>query len=134
LTSSLLKGFDNHPSFIPSKITRLNISHLYWIPAEDLVNVVKKMTNLQELNIEDTKICLADMPTIFKSCNKIFNLSFTLAEANLNPFQDGVMKEDSLDLLKKGFSRVKHLKIFTFAQLNGDPNFESWLVTLETLV
>jgi len=117
-------------SFSASNITRLNASHLHWIPAADLSSFIKKMPNLQELNIEDTKILLADLAPIFDSCKKIIKLSFTLAETNLDQFQSGA----SLDLLKKGFSQVTNLRTITFAQMIDKQAIPSWLVILGVLL
>lgn len=115
--------------FRPANITRLNASHLHWVPAADLSSFIKKIPNLQELNIEDTKILLADLATIFESCKNICKLSFTLAETNLDQFQSGA----SLDLLKEGFSRVINLRIITFAEIVDKQAIPSWLVILGVL-
>ena len=89
------------------------------------------MVNVEELNIQDTQMSLGHLPQVFQDCHKIRKLSFTLAEKNLDRYQDYVMEEVALDWIKEGFARITNLKIFTYA-LN-DCYAESWLVTLGVL-
>ncbi len=117
----------------PLTVISFDVSHCYWLPAELLSLSITKMINLEELIVQDTQVSLAYLPKVFEACKEITKFSFTLAEKNLDLYQDNVMAKSSLDWLKKGFSRLTHLKIFT-ADLNVDSYYnESWLVTLGVL-
>ncbi len=90
------------------------------------------MTNLEELNIQDTKMSLITLPKVFESCQNIVKFSFSLREKNLDQFEEDVIGKKSLDWMKKGFRQLTHLKIFSFAALNDDwlNSYEPWLITL----
>jgi len=90
------------------------------------------MTNLMELNIQDTKIALGHLPHLFKASNSIIKLGFTLAEKNLDRFKEAVMEEEALHLMTQGFAKLLHLRVFTFA-LDDITYVESWLVILGVL-
>lgn len=126
----LLRLLGPDTSLRATNLIRLNASHLHWISAADLSRFIKRMPNLLELNIEDTKISLVHLPDIFHSCKQICRLSFTLTEKNLKL----EMTSSQFALLEEGLNRVTHLKLSTFAQLKDDPNFEHWLVTLRVLM
>lgn len=97
------------------------------------------MENLEELRIYDTKISLLDLPNIFKACPKLTKLSFSLAEKNMDRYQEGVMEKSALDLLTAGFSRLTHLKMFvlltgTYHELNDECSvLNIWLNALGVL-
>jgi len=85
---------------------------------------------LEELYIQDTKIRLGHLPEIFKACQKIAKLGFTLAEEYLYEYRVND-EEDTLDWMTFGFGRLTHLKIFSFADCSRYD--ESWLVILGVL-
>jgi len=87
------------------------------------------MSNLEELIIHDTKLSLSHLPKVFESCQKIVKFSFSLIDKNLDHYNQ---KEALLDWLKKGFSKLTHLKIFTFA-FNDKDCIDFWPVTLGVL-
>ena len=107
-------------------------SQCYWIPAEEICHYIHQMPNLEVLDVQDTKICLGHLPKIFKSCQKMTTLSFTLSERNLSQFQEGVTDEGALDLMKKGFNQLSQLKIYAFAP-DGISYGDFWLVILGVL-
>jgi len=111
--------------FSPLSLTIFDACHGYWIPASTLSNALVQMHNLEELIIHDTKLSLAHLLGIFKTCKKIVKLSFSLLEANLDAHQkDG----DSFSL---GFGRITHLK-YTVNQ-SELYSIDSWPVTLGVL-
>lgn len=67
-------------------ITTFDASHCYWLLADDLIHSVIQMINLEQLNINDTKISLMHLPNIFATCHKVVKLSFTLIEKNLDGY------------------------------------------------
>lgn len=115
---------------------RLDISHCYWLEPVTLCNIITQMTNLEELSIQDTQISLSHLPRIFEACKKIVRFSFTLRDTNLEQFKKDVAGKK--DCLKQGFSRLTHLKIFTFTVpilSHGLEHLfsESWLILFEIL-
>ena len=130
LSSTWDRFFQQHID--PSHLSLFDASHCYWLPADSLVHCITKMTNLKELNIQDTNISLLHLPQIFKACNSIMKLSFTLAEKNLDQFKEGVMEEEALHLMTKGFAKLTHMKVFTFA-LEEVTYVESWLAIIRVL-
>jgi len=106
-------------------------SHCFWLSAEVLLETVSRMPSLKELKIHDTKITLAHLPKIFKSCQKLVKLSFTLAEENLDKFNESQMGEEDFGLLLKGFKRLTHLKLFTFDFIPDQDHL--WPVTFGVL-
>lgn len=97
-------------NFSPLLLTTFDASHGYWIPAETLANAVAQMHNLQELHIQDTKLSLFHLLRIFRTCERILKLSFSLLETNLDAFQK--VPESFL----RGFGRLTQLKTFTINQ------------------
>jgi len=103
------------------------------------------MINLEELLVDDTKVSLSHLPKIFEACQSLVKLSFTLNEKSLN---EKLVLKASLDLLKKGFAKLTHLKMFNFTT-NKEANscyvhdngktmdvehpYESWLRILQVL-
>ncbi len=108
-------------------------SHCYWLSADFLINTVTKMTNLVELGINDTKVSLVHLPKLFESCQKLFKLSFNLAEKSLDTFKENVMAKESRDWLMGGFKRLRYLKIFTLGLSDFHQCTDSWLVVLGVL-
>jgi len=93
------------------------------------------MSNLEELSIQDTQISLRHLPRIFEACKKIVKFSFTLGDTNLEQFKKDTLEK--VDLMKQGFGRLTHLKIFMFtvtvpSHIVGY-YYDSWLVLLEIL-
>ena len=115
----------------PSLIHYFDASNCYWLQAEDLCRYIHQFANLEELYIQDTKIRLRHLPQIFKACQKITKLAFTLAEKNLNKYQEGFTEKNTMAWMTLGFGRITHLKIFSFA-LDGTYD-KSWLVILGVL-
>jgi len=93
------------------------------------------MDNLEDLSIHDTKISLSNLPELFEACQKIVKFSLTLSEKNLDPYEEGVMANKSLDWIKQGFRRITHLKISSTCALNDDEYYylQPWIVTLGVL-
>ena len=97
-----------------------------------LVQSTVQMTNLQELCVDDTKVSLSQFPKIFEACQSLVKLNFTLNERSLT--NEELIEKASLDLLKKGFSKLTHLKVFNFIKVKeGDCNNEPWLRPLQVL-
>jgi len=100
------------------------------------------MTNLEELLVDDTKVSLSHFPNIFKACQKVVKLSLTLNGKSLN---EELIEKASLDLLKKGFAKLTHLKMFNFTTeeeahpfnvcktKDVEPSYDSWLRILQVL-
>lgn len=91
---------------------------------------------MEELYIQDTKMSLTKMPKVFAACQRIVKLSITLMEDNLDKFQKGVMEEATLKILKNGFRKITHLKLFAFVVPNEGQMYgstKSWLVLLGVL-
>jgi len=89
------------------------------------------MINLEELIIHDTKISLAPLPNIFSACQKVVKLSFSLAEKNLDQYQENVMVKASFDGMVRGFQQLTHVKIFALAP--SDYSIDSWPVIFGVL-
>ena len=94
----------------PSSITVCDVSHCYWLKAKVLLRCITKMPNLEELDIQDTRMSLKKMPKVFEACQKIAKLSLTLKEANLDEFKKGIIEKSSLKWMKKGFKKITHLQ------------------------
>ncbi len=93
-----------------------------------------KLPNLEELDIQDTRISLKKMPKVFEACQKIVKLSLTLKEDNLDEFKKGVMEKESLKWLKKGFRKLIKLELFVIIDPNGKLcSTKSWLVPIGVL-
>lgn len=116
----------------PSLIRYFDASNCYWLQAEDLCRYIHQFTNLEELNIQDTKIRLGHLPQIFNACREITKLGFTLSEENLDEYEEGFTEKDILDWMTQGFGKVTHLKIFSFSTMFVQYD-ESWLVILGVL-
>ena len=116
-------------------ITVFDCSSCYWIPAADLLQSIVQLENLQELSVQDTKIGLENLPQIFAKCQQISKLGVSLAEKNLEEYLKDVfnMKKESLALMKDGFAKVTHLKIFPFMTLKAGNSMEPWLATIGVL-
>lgn len=119
----------------PLMITAFDCSSCYWIPTAALSVAIVKLVNLQELGVQDTQIGLENLPRVFSKCKQIVKLSLSLKEKNLDQYQEDVgnMDKASLDLMKDGFARVTHLKIFPFMTLKVGNSMEPWLATLGML-
>ena len=115
-----------------SLVCHFDASHVYWIQAEDLCRYIHQFSNLEELHIQDTQIRLGHLPETFQACKKITKLSFTLSEKNLDDYEECFTENDTLQWMMQGFSRITHLKIYSFA-LEGTYYDESWLVILGVL-
>jgi len=102
------------------------------LPVEALLETLSRMPNLEQLIIHDTKITLAHLPRIFKSCMKVNKLSFALAEENLDEFAESKMGQEDYGWLMKGFKRLTHIKLFTF-NLDDENCCSSWRVTFGVL-
>jgi len=108
-------------------ITIFDASHCYWLPAvEVLRHTFVQLNNLRELNIQDTKFGLTHFPVIFKSCQKIVRLSFTLTEKILDRYK----RNDTI--MSQGFGRLTELKIFAYS-LDETSCIEFWIVVLAVL-
>lgn len=116
----------------PLTITSLDASSCYWLPAKLLCDCISKMSNLEELCIEDTKLSLIHLPRIFGACRKILKLSFTIIERNLRHVKKGVIGKPARKWIKNGFNKLTHLKIFPY-DLNENVYLEWWHVTLQIL-
>lgn len=116
----------------PAAITAFNCSSYYWIPAKALCNYIVEMFNLTELIIQDTRISLENLPRVFKACQQIVKLSFTVSKQNLKHYVDNA-KDDDEDWIINGFHRVTHLKIFTCLFLSRRSDIEPWIPTLRVL-
>lgn len=126
----------------PQSILTFDASHAYWFPAEVLVQSTVQMTNLEELCVDDTKVSLSHFPKIFEACQHIVKLSFTL---NGKSLYEELIEKASLEMLKKGFSKLTHLKMFNFTtdeeaysfnvcKTKGvEPSYDSWLRILQVL-
>ena len=119
-------------SVLARNLISFDASHCFWLPEQVLLETVSEMPNLKQLNIHDTKIPLAHLPTIFKSCPKLNKLSFKLAEENLDKFTESEMGEEDFGWLLKGFKRLTHLKLFTY-NLSDNISSTSWPVTFGVL-
>lgn len=106
--------------YTPSMITVCDFSHCYWLKAKVLFHCIKKMPNLEELYIQDTRMALKKMSQVFEFCKKIVKLSMTLKDENLDQFQKGVMDETSLKWMNVGFQKITHLKLFAFVVPSGE--------------
>ena len=86
------------------------------------------MHNLEELSIHDTKLSLAHLPRVFRTCIKVKKLSLNLYESNLDAYQEDV------DCFYRGFGRLTHLKIIR-AVPQRVPTYliDAWPVILEVL-
>ena len=131
--------FQEHIKPSAASIRVFDANHIYWLSSEILCDCMVQMENLEELRIYDTRISLLDLPNIFKACPKLTKLSFSVAERNMDRYQEGVMEKSSLDLLTAGFSRLTHLKMYvilTGFYYYSDDQFsigDIWLITLEVL-
>jgi len=121
-----------HNTELAKNLTSFNASNCSWLSIESLLETLSKMPNLEQLIIHDTKITLAHLPTIFKSCPKLNKLSFKLAEENLDKFTESEMGEEDFSWLMKGFKRLTHLKLFTY-NLSDNISSTSWPVTFGVL-
>ena len=104
--------FQEHIKPSAASIRVFDANHIYWLSPEILCGCIVQMENLEELRIYDTKISLLDLPNIFRSCPILTKLSFSLAERNMDRYQEGVMEKSSLALLIAGFARLTELKMF----------------------
>jgi len=121
-------------SVLARNLISFDASHCFWLPEHVLLETVSEMPNLKQLNIHDTKITLAHLPTIFKSCPKLNKLSFTLAEENLDKLTKSEMGEEDFGWLLKGFKRLTHLKLFTINFSEDEIYcYPSWPVTFRVL-
>ena len=77
------------------------------------------MENLEELRIYDTKLSLMDLPNIFKACPKLTKLSFSLAERNMDRYQEGVMEKSSLDSVCRFVPAISFVNIVLFIKNGG---------------
>ena len=102
------------------------------------------MPNLEELFINDTKLGLSHLLQILKICKKVSKLSFSLVERSLDEFKEQpqrvtrsrsrlqAIETSNLSIMKQGFQKLTHLKIFTFVL--GDAFYvDFWPVTLGVL-
>lgn len=64
----------------PNLIRIFNINGLYWIPTADLIRVISKLNNLEELYALDTKLGLSKNILIY---TKLSKLALTLTENNV---------------------------------------------------
>jgi len=130
IPKSLKMYFNNYIN--PLTLTSLDASSCYWLPATLLSDCITKMSNLEELSIEDTKLSLIHLSRIFGACRKIIKLSFTIIERNLRQLERGVIGKQARNWMMKGFKRLTHLKIFPY-DLNKYVYLEWWHVTLQIL-
>ncbi len=91
------------------------------------------MPNLENLKIQDTKVCLSDLPAVFVKCAKITQLSLDVLELKLEDCQKGVDNDETWTIaMLFGFQRLTHLSIFSLAT-NIERQKQSWMVILALL-
>ena len=111
----------------PLVITSFDASNCYWITVEGLRKPIVQMSNLRELNIQGSQLGLVNLPIIFKACQKIVGLSFTLLDQTLAQH-----KRNSDAIMRQGFGRLTRLKIFANS-VDENRSIEFWLVILGVL-
>ena len=116
----------------PLTIITFDASHTYWLPPEVLLHSIVQMTYLEELCVHDTKISLSHLPKVFENCKKLVKISFTIQH---KAFNEDEVEKASLNLLKNGFAKLTHLKIFNFTPDNysNKRSLQSWLNLFQVL-
>ena len=115
----------------PGKVTVLDLSHCYWMPAKVLLKAVRALPNVEKLFIEDTCLNFTHLPKIFKKCHKISHLSFTLKLPDVKKYCASMFHVNNISGLvacNDSFKRLTHLKIVWH-----DSEVLSCLIVLEIL-
>lgn len=123
--------FQQHPLY-PSAITILKFNDCYWMPAGLICSTIRKMVNLEELEIKGTKIYLKHLGHIFESCKKIQKLNFNYLEKSWEDIQE-VVKDEKMDCLIQGFKKLISLKMSTCFLNARDYLNDPWLLVIRIL-
>ena len=116
----------------PELITTFDVSHCYWLSAEFLENAISSMTQLNDLNVEDTKLNLSNISRIFLNCQKISKIAISLVELTVD-MNNLILELDctTLGLLEEGFEKLVSLKVLSY---NCSLSFlNSWVAILQLL-
>ena len=116
-------------------VTVIDLSHLYWFPVDILHATLAELCNLEELNVVDTDLSLARIPTVFFKCLSISKLSISIEERNWSSFSENVGDSDTYQCLWKsleeGLLKLKSFRLHW--AVDEFSSSETWYLILRIL-
>jgi len=108
------------------------VNNCYWLPAQQICDAVVQLANLEQLNVNGTKVSLPDLTRVFTNCKKITKLDFRFVEKSWEEVLSIVGKE-KMDMVIEKFKALTSLKVSTWWLDARDYLDDPWVLIIRIL-
>ena len=108
------------------------MTNCYWLPAQQICDVVVQLGNLQQLKVNGTKVSLPDLARVFTNCQKITKLDFKLVEKSWEEVLS-ILGKEKMDMVMEKFKKLTSLKVSTWWLDPRDYLDDPWVLIIRIL-
>ena len=108
------------------------MNNCYWLPAQQICDAVVQLANLEQLNVNGTKVSLPNLARVFTACQKITKLDFKFVEKSWEEVVS-IAGKDKMDKVIENFKKLISLKVSTWWLNPRDYLDDPWVLIIMIL-